>query len=197
MQSISKGLRMPALDVYTREELYGMFAAEANLDAGCRQGSVDRVSGAGTLTATGDTALAIAAAQDAAGRNVVGGEPCVIDASDVVFGFVERSNATSRYTFTPTTTAPSAVRVTASEQRPYVLSILADSLTVQCSTVAGQADRDLVLVLDRSGSMVTTNDDGTSTGWTYGDSIPPNSRWAKAGKAINSGKTAGGIFISL
>ena len=55
--------------------------------------------------------------------------------------------------------------------------------TVSSSSVAGQINRDIAVVLDRSGSMVYVNDDGSATGWTNGEPAPPNSRWVKVAQA--------------
>jgi len=42
VESVTRGERLPALDVYTREELYGMFAAEAELDDPLAQAALAR-----------------------------------------------------------------------------------------------------------------------------------------------------------
>lgn len=136
-----------------------------------------------TLSDTGNQNQAIQSAKAAAARNHVGGESCTLYNSDIVFGEVARAEANGRFTFTPSTFGVTGVRVTASEQRPYVFPILRDILSVRASAVAGQTDRDIVLVIDRSGSMVEVNDDGTSTGWAKGDPVPPNSRWVKLVRA--------------
>lgn len=137
-------------------------------------------AGARKLSETGSTTQALAAAKGAALRNTVGGQGVVLDDADVVFGRVDRANENTRFDFTPSDVNPTALRVSTAQQRPHVFGILADNLHVQTAAVAGQIDRDVALVLDRSGSMVYVQDDGTPTNWTAGEPAPSNSRWVKA-----------------
>ena len=137
-------------------------------------------AGARKLSDTGSTTEALAAAKAAALRNTVGGQGVVLADADVVFGHVSRINELSRFDFTPSNLNPTALRVSTQQQRPHVFGILADNLDVGTAAVAGQIDRDVALVLDRSGSMVYVQDDGTPTNWTAGEPAPSNSRWVKA-----------------
>lgn len=132
------------------------------------------------LSESGDVNAARAAGKAAALRNMVGGEPAVLEDSDIVFGAVSQSNGSEKFTFDETAPVPSGVRVNMQLQRNHLFRVLGrDTFSVSSSAMAGQIDRDVALVLDRSGSMVYVNDDGTSTGWVNGTPAPPNSRWAK------------------
>ena len=104
----------------------------------------------------------------------------ILSDADVVFGHVSRVNEASRFDFAPSNLNPTALRVSTQQQRTHVFGILAENLDVGTAAVAGQIDRDVALVLDRSGSMVYVQDDGTPTNWTAGEPAPSNSRWVKA-----------------
>ena len=138
------------------------------------------------LSETGDEAKALAAAKAAALRNKVAGVPAVLDDADVDFGYVTQSNPDEKFTFDANAPNSNAVRVSLELERSHLFQVLGrDLFTVSNSSVAGQIDRDVALVLDRSGSMVYTNDDGTPSGWVNGQPTPPNSRWVKVAAAAS------------
>jgi Flp pilus assembly protein TadG len=141
-------------------------------------------AGARALSDTGEIEAARIAAQDAAQQNLVAGAPFELPDDDVIFGTVVRSDDASRFDFTENSDNPNAVRIATSAQRNQILGVLGGSFfTVNMQAVAGQIDRDVVLVLDRSGSMARVNDAGNDTGWTDGQPAPPNSRWQHAADA--------------
>ena len=137
-----------------------------------------------TLSLTGDTNLALQSAQAAAQRNMVAGKSIDLQMSDLEFGLINRPNPTGRFAFTPGVDVPNAVRITGSRLVDPIGFSYGEFGSKKFEptqiTVAGQTDRDICLVLDRSGSMAMFDDDGNSTGWESGDPAPSDSRWALA-----------------
>ena len=146
-----------------------------------------------TYAMTGDVNLANAAARDAASRNLVAGQPLQLADSDIVYGRTSR-DANGRYLFSPSTYKPHAVQVIArrnsGSMSGSIASFFPSSTTrssfeaVQVSTAA-QIELDVLLVLDRSGSMVFNATEvaysvfppASAPTFAYGDPAPPNSRW--------------------
>ncbi len=132
-------------------------------------------AGSRTLSLTQDTTLAQAAAVAGAGNNLVAGEPLLLAATDLQFGLSEPTDS-GPWTFAEReTTAPdiNAVRVTGrrvagapSGPVPLLFAGMFDRTTFEPvkAATATQSDRDVVLVLDRSGSMDTWTPTGTR--WT-------------------------------
>lgn len=84
--------------------------------------------------------------------------------------------------FTPGTEGANAVGIIAHQQ---VGLFFAGALTTNhvdptMQAIAGQANRDFAIVLDRSGTMAATKEDGRSTGWKSGGHAPHDSLWHKA-----------------
>lgn len=129
-------------------------------------------AGARRLSLSQDTSAALAEAQSAASRNLVWGEPLQLEHSDVEFGLNQRSGGT--WVFTPNggQGAVNALRVRGrkTDDSPshsvalFLPRVLGqDDYEPIQKAVAMQIDRDIVLVVDRSGSMaspVDTNDPG-------------------------------------
>ncbi len=147
-------------------------------------------AGSRTLSITGSQSSALAAAQDAAARNVVAGQPLVVDPLDVEFGVATRL-AAGGYAYTPGGANPNAVSVLGARTGVGaevgllfgdVFSTTQFEPTMQA--LAAQIDRDIAIVLDRSGSMASKKEDGGSTGWEDGEAAPGNSRWVKAVEAV-------------
>ncbi len=132
-------------------------------------------AGSRTLSLTQDPAAARNAAIAAAGRNSVGGDPLLLADAGVQFG-LSTTHASNPWSFSeldPTSGDINAVRVTGSRLLgspsgpvPLLFSGLFDRTTFEPMTTATatQSDRDVVLVLDRSGSMGTETPTGTR--WT-------------------------------
>lgn len=109
---------------------------------------------------------------DAAARNTVAGRPLVVRPAELVFGSAQK-NASHGYDFTQeadTSTDLMAVQVTGSRAAgsasgpiPLLFNGLFDRTSFEPTKVAiaTQIDRDVALVLDRSGSMGTLSGGGT------------------------------------
>lgn len=121
-------------------------------------------AGSRTLSLSQDAATARTAAQQAAARNTVGGDPLIMDNGDVVFG-ESTKQPNGRWDFQPLSDNSSritGVRVigdrtagSASGAVPMLFSGIFDRSTFEPikQATASQLDRDVFLVLDRSGSM--------------------------------------------
>lgn len=132
-------------------------------------------AGSRTLSLTQDLDAARAAASAAAGRNTVAGEPLLLAESDLQFGYSEAGDS-GMYAFSERDAESldiNAVRVTGrrvagapSGPVPLLFAGMFDRTTFEPVKVATatQTDRDVVLVLDRSGSMDTSTPTGTR--WT-------------------------------
>jgi uncharacterized protein YegL len=115
-----------------------------------------------TLSRTEDTAMALQAAKDIARKNLVAGRPLILDNEDIEFGRGIRNQTTGRITFLPNEMPLSAVRITGNKlngsssgsARLFFGGILGQPRyeTTLAATAARQ-DRDICLVVDRSGSM--------------------------------------------
>ena len=130
---------------------------QAATDAAARAGSR-------TLSLQQSTAAALAAAQDAASRNLVAGAPLVLEGADVQFGLNARADAASSWSFVPNAGAGpvNAVRIigrkTTGSPSGSVMLLFTPFLTTNTfqpviRSVAMQTDRDIILIVDRSGSM--------------------------------------------
>lgn len=136
-----------------------------------------------TLSLTQDVNAARAAAVDAASRNLVAGTPMTLRDTDVVFGSSEPDIA-GRYDFTAqsdTSNKLTGVRVNANRTAgsadgsiPLLFQGIFDAGTFEPvrETVASHTDRDVFLILDRSGSMTTAT--------------PGGNRWKDLRKAVRA-----------
>lgn len=174
----------------TRTELY--IAADAAARAANREQAM-----------TGSRATALAAAKNAARRNLVAGAPHRLNDSDVVFGVGTRPSLATRYTFTPTTGRANAVEVYAHRDAAAIdgrVNMLMPSMLTTKKFSASQTSRatqvevDIAIVLDRSGSMAYSATEpavypplpaAAPPGWTFGMPVPPKSRWLDAVAALN------------
>lgn len=141
---------------------------------------------------TGSQAEAFNAANTLAQRNVVGGKPFVVTASDLEFGFAERTSLSNRYTF-DAGQAPNAVRLTSNSYSsgglieaflPGISPV--SKVHAVKSAISTQVELDIALVIDRSGSMAYAADEvaayppvpsAAPAGWDFGDPVPPRARW--------------------
>jgi Ca-activated chloride channel homolog len=122
-------------------------------------------AGAKELSLTHDADAARSRAKETALRNLVAGDPLRLADEDIVFGSGTQASETSRYEFSPGGTRLNAIRVTGrrtsgSPAGPVNL-LFAGVLGVRQfepreTATATQLDRDICLVVDRSGSMMWT-----------------------------------------
>lgn len=154
-------------------------------DAATRAAGVEYV-------ATGDEDLALAAAQQLAQLNPVEAKIMAIEANDLEFGLSERASSDAPYTFVAGTNGNS-VRLTtnafadgAGDAVQPFFPIMGTNFDIRPRSQASHAQTtlDVVVVVDTSGSMSFASDESVSgtpaaapPGWSYGDPVPPNSRW--------------------
>jgi Flp pilus assembly protein TadG len=146
------------------------------------------------LSLSQDTTTARQAAKDAALRNKVAGRGLVLADSQIEFGTSSQSNSTGRFQFQAGGNRPNSVKVTGERTSGSVAGpvdlLLAGVLGVRefeptLSATSTQLDRDVCLVLDRSGSMswaVSFNNNFAIP------CLPPNSqsRWAALDAAVRA-----------
>ena len=141
---------------------------------------------------TGDEAEALLAAQQMASLNPVQSIVVPIEGTDLEYGLSERAMKDQAYGFTPGSNG-NAVRLTtnafangAGSALQPVFPVFVSSFDIRpvCTATNSQTTLDVTLIVDRSGSMAFAADEtfgGTPAaappGWTYGDPVPPNSRW--------------------
>jgi uncharacterized protein YegL len=111
-------------------------------------------------------------AREVAQRNLVAGDPLLLEDTDIIFGtaMVDPANPSGRFTFVPDESAVNAVRVIGRRTEdspsgvvPLLLAprILGTKFFSPTKTATVRiADRDIILVVDRSGSMVEHEDAG-------------------------------------
>jgi hypothetical protein len=150
-------------------------------------------AGAKELGLSQNEASARASAKEAATRNLVAGQPLLLADADIEFGQGAQSVSTGRYTFTPGGARLNAVRVTGDRTRVS----LGGSVDLLFAGVLGVRDfqpretaasvlldRDICLVVDRSGSMMRSL---TGTGTPTATCDPPHptlSRWGALSTAV-------------
>lgn len=156
--------------------------------------SISRATGR-ELMISSNAASARTKGRDAGSRNSVGGKPLQLRDADFVFGQSSRNLVTDRYNFTPGGANPNAVEVTArrttgSLDGPLTLmlpNILAIN-KVESTQISrsNQIEVDIVLVIDRSGSMAYASDEpavfppipaAAPVGWLFNGPAPNPSRW--------------------
>ncbi len=142
---------------------------------------------------TGDKHKALQAARDLAARNPVGAFVLPIEASDLEFGIGDRRSTASTYTFDHTGDG-NAVRLTTNSLANSAEGIspifpfigYSHAIRPKLSAVSTQGIVDIVLVVDRSGSMAYSSSEpavyppapaSAPDGWDFGDPVPPNARW--------------------
>jgi Ca-activated chloride channel family protein len=153
-----------------------------------------------TFARTESTQAAMAAANDASARNPVVGRVLPLTNADVVFGASMRPSSSSRYVFSANVTPFNAARVSlngsARTALPMPFPFMTESVNFIPNQVATatQAELDVSLVVDRSGSMAYASDeraDGARNprnappGWAWGRRVPPQSRWNEAQVAVS------------
>lgn len=152
-------------------------------------------AGAKMLSISQNQATARAAAIAAAAKNQVAGVGLKLTADQIVFGSGAQSRSTDRFTFTPGGTRLNAVRVTgkrtaASAAGPVglLLGRMLGVTTFEPVHIATstQLDRDICLVVDRSGSMMWSLDGSTLPGGSCAKPNMARSRWGGVYTAVNA-----------
>ena len=120
-------------------------------------------AGAKQLSLQQSEAVARAAAKDAAAQNLVAGSPLVVRDDEIELGFSTQATRNSRFVFTPGGSTLNAVKVTGNRTNSSaggpVALFLGRVMGVShfqptLTAVSTQLDRDICLVVDRSGSMM-------------------------------------------
>jgi Flp pilus assembly protein TadG len=150
-------------------------------------------AGAKTLSLVQNEAAARAAAKDAARRNRVANAPLVLADRDIEIGLGRQSTLDARFGFTAGGTQLNAVRVTGrrttgSSGGPVAL-LLGRVMGVtqfqpQHIATSTQLDRDICLVVDRSGSMMESLSGGRLPGATCDPPHATRSRWGALHTAV-------------
>jgi Ca-activated chloride channel family protein len=150
-------------------------------------------AGAKMLSLAQTEAAARAAAKDAARRNRVANSPLVLQDRDIEVGLGRQSTRDSRFAFTPGGAQLNAVRVTGrrttgSAGGPVAL-LLGRVMGVtqfqpQHIATSTQLDRDICLVVDRSGSMMESISGGRMPTGACDPPHPTQSRWGALNTAV-------------
>jgi len=149
------------------------------------------------LSLSQSVATARTRAKDTAKRNFVAGDPLLLSDSDVVFGSGVQANDAARFKFTAGGKNPNAVQITGQRTKGSLTGpvdlLFAGVLGVKQfqpseTATSTQLDRDICLVVDRSGSMMWTL---TSSKLPKGapDCGPPDptrSRWGALNIALEA-----------
>jgi Ca-activated chloride channel homolog len=150
------------------------------------------------LSLAQSTTVARTAAKDAAKRNFVAGGPLQLADSDIEFGNSSQPTDTSRFVFTPGGKIPNAVRVTGQRTKGSIDGpvdmMLAKVFSIRQfepkeTAISTQLDRDICLVVDRSGSMMWTLTGGSQLPAGAPDCGPPDptrSRWGALNIALEA-----------
>ncbi len=147
------------------------------------------------LAVTGDKQQAIAAADNLMKENPFANEKMTLSGSDIDFGVSTRFSETERYKFSAGTN-PNAVQIQANGKIMVPLLFPTMGVPIQFrpikTSISTQTELDIALVLDRSGSMAFSTDEisgnykpaAAPPGWSFGDPVPPQSRWLDAVDAV-------------
>ena len=154
-------------------------------------------AGAKELSLSQTTTAARTASKEAANRNLVAGSPLLLANSDIEFGNSTQPTATSRFQFTPGGKKPNAVRVQGTRAKGSLSGPVDMMLTNVFSVrqfeptetaTSTQLDRDICLVVDRSGSMMWVLNGGSVNPPGSSDCSRPHptlSRWGSLAVALD------------
>jgi Mg-chelatase subunit ChlD len=155
-------------------------------------------AGAKELSLSQDKTAARNRAKQAARRNKVAGEPMRLANRDIQIGDSDQANPSSRFTFTAGSARPNAVRVTGRRTRGSAAGpvdlLFAGVLGVRefepvHVATSTQLDRDVCLVVDRSGSMMWIMTGGEKFPRGTQPCDPPHpklSRWGALSTALEA-----------
>lgn len=146
---------------------------------------------------------AMSKGREAGSRNSIGGKPLQLADGDFVFGQSARSGVSDRYSFVAGAINPNAVEVTAKRTTGSLdgpLKLLMPNPFSGSSVESSQTSRsnrvevDVVLVIDRSGSMAYASNEPAAfppapaaapPGWLFNGPAPNPSRWRDAVAAVD------------
>ncbi len=152
--------------------------------------------------ASGDLDSAVVTAQMLAEKNLVNAAPLQFRRENFELGNSVRKNVDQRYQFTPTSEGGNALRVSISksEKSPsgaveLIFPMFNGRRTVDIhrQSISTQLELDIVLVIDRSGSMAYAANEkaefppipnAAPFGWFFGDPAPRESRWLDTVDAV-------------
>jgi hypothetical protein len=155
-------------------------------------------AGAKELSLSQSTAAARQRAKETARRNMVAGKPMRLANKDIEIGKGVQADEQSRFQFTKGGSRPNAVRVTGDRTQGSLAGpvnlLFAGVLGVETfepieTATSTQLDRDICLVVDRSGSMMWTLAGGSQfpTGTKPCDPPhPTRSRWGSLATAVEA-----------
>jgi Mg-chelatase subunit ChlD len=155
-------------------------------------------AGAKELSLAQDETAARTRAKQAAARNQVAGSPLQLADQDIVIGSSKQTNSTSRFNFAANSAKPNAVRVfgrrtNGSLSGPVDLMFAGvlgvDDFEPEHVAASTQLDRDICLVVDRSGSMMWTLSGGSNLPKGSSDCGKPHptlSRWGALATAVEA-----------
>ncbi len=148
---------------------------------------------------TQDEGLALEAANEAGAINFVAGKELRFSAADLEFGKSMRVDESSRFEFVTASPQDSnSVRIMGNRSnsslsgpvQTFLPSILGvQDFELESTTISTRIEADIVLVLDRSGSMAYSDTEpavfppvpaSAPVEWDFGDPVPPDSRWLDA-----------------
>jgi len=145
---------------------------------------------------------ALAAAQQMAALNPIESIVVTLEASDLEFGLSERKTKDQAYSF-KVAEKGNSVRVTTKSFADGAGACLhaffpafSGTLDIrpQCVATHSQTTLDVAVIVDRSGSMAFAANENSRgqtpqaapDGWSYGDPVPPNSRWLDLVVSVDS-----------
>lgn len=150
-------------------------------------------AGAKILSLEQDVNAARVAAVDAASRNLVAGQPLLLDSADVQFGLSTQSNSSDRFVFQQGGSPVNGVRILgrrtagslSGSVNLFFGGVMGTSTFEPVQTATSTVlDRDICLVIDRSGSMgLDINFSGTGNGQNCGP-MASNTRFFALANAI-------------
>jgi len=152
-------------------------------------------AGAKELSLSQTTAAAVNRAKQVALRNRVAGDPMLLANADIEIGKGQQATATSRFKFTPGGTRPNAVRITGQRTQGSAAGpvnlLFAGVLGIRQfepseTATSTQLDRDICLVVDRSGSMMERLSGGGLPSGTCDPPHPTQSRWGALNIAVSA-----------
>jgi Ca-activated chloride channel family protein len=155
-------------------------------------------AGAKELSLAQSTAVARTVAKDAAKRNFVAGGPLLLADGDIEFGNSSQPTDTSRFAFIAGGNKPNAVRITGQRTKGSlsgpVNMFMANVFSIRQfepkeTAISTQLDREICLVVDRSGSMMWTLTGGSQLPAGAPDCGPPDptrSRWGALNTSLEA-----------